>query len=208
MKNGVKNLVRITMLSALAVVLMFLIRFPLIPAAPFLEYDPGDVPALIAAFLFGPGAGVVVTLMVSLIQAMTVSAGSGWIGGLMHFVATGTMVTVAGIIYKRIHTFRGAIIALVVSSIAMTLVMIPLNLIFTTKFMNVPVDVVKTMLVPVIIPFNLIKAILNSALTVFVYKPVGRFLRVDMGPQEQPGSLKKKVLKKVDTCFGMVYYIR
>lgn len=99
----------------------------------------------------------------------------------MHFVATGTMVTVAGIIYKRIHTFRGAIIALVVSSIAMTLVMIPLNLIFTTKFMNVPVDVVKTMLVPVIIPFNLIKAILNSALTVFVYKPVGRFLRVDMG---------------------------
>lgn len=181
MKNGVKNLVRITMLSALAVVLMFLIRFPLIPAAPFLEYDPGDVPALIAAFLFGPGAGVVVTLMVSLIQAMTVSAGSGWIGGLMHFVATGTMVTVAGIIYKRIHTFRGAIIALVVSSIAMTLVMIPLNLIFTTKFMNVPVDVVKTMLVPVIIPFNLIKAILNSALTVFVYKPVGRFLRVDMG---------------------------
>jgi len=188
MKNGIKNLVRITMLSALSVVLMFLIRFPLIPAAPFLEYEPGDVPALIAAFLFGPGAGIIVTLIVSLIQAMTVSAGSGWIGALMHFVATGTMVTVAGIIYERIHTFRGAIIALIVGSISMTLVMIPLNLIFTTKFMNVPVEAVKAMLVPVIIPFNLIKSALNSVLTVFVYKPVGKFLRVDIASLSESGQ--------------------
>jgi len=180
MKNEVKTLVRLTMLSALSVLLMFLIRFPLIPAAPFLEYEPGDVPALIAAFLFGPGAGVIVTLIVSLIQAMTVSAGSGWIGAVMHFVATGTMVTVAGIIYKRVHTFKGAIIALIVGSITMTFVMIPLNLVFTTKFMNVPVEAVKAMLIPVIIPFNLIKASLNSVLTVFVYKPVGKFLRVDI----------------------------
>jgi len=180
MKNEVKTLVRLTMLSALSVLLMFLIRFPLIPAAPFLEYEPGDVPALIAAFLFGPGAGIVVTLIVSLIQAMTVSAGSGWIGALMHFVATGTMVTVAGVIYKRIHTFKGAIIAMIAGSISMTLMMIPLNLIFTSKFMNVPIDTVKAMLIPVIIPFNLLKASLNSVLTVFVYKPVGRFLRVDL----------------------------
>jgi len=179
MKNEVKNLVRLTMLSALSVLLMFLIRFPLIPAAPFMEYEPGDVPALIAAFLFGPGAGVLVTLIVSLIQAMTVSAGSGWIGAIMHFIATGTMVIVAGVIYKKVHTFKGAIIALIASSITMTLVMIPLNLIFTTKFMNVPVDAVKAMIIPVIIPFNMLKASLNSVLTVFVYKPVGKFLRVD-----------------------------
>ena len=188
MQNSVKSLMRITMLSALSVVLMFLIRFPLIPAAPFLEYEPGDVPALIAAFLFGPGAGVVVTLIVSLIQALTVSAGSGWIGALMHFVATGTMVTVAGIIYRRIHNFRGAIIALVASSIAMTLVMIPLNLIFTTKFMNVPIETVKAMLIPVIIPFNLLKASINSVLTVFVYKPVGKFLRVDVPSLSRDGQ--------------------
>ncbi len=179
MKYEIKMVARLTMLSALSVLLMFLIRFPLIPAAPFLEYDPGDIPALIAAFLFGPGAGVVVTLIVSLIQAMTVSAGSGWIGALMHFAATGSMVTVAGLIYKRVRTFRGAIIALIASSITMTLVMIPLNLIFTTKFMNVPVETVKAMLLPVIIPFNLSKACINSVLTVFVYKPVGKFLRIE-----------------------------
>jgi riboflavin transporter FmnP len=182
MKNEVNKIVKLAMLSALSVLLMFLIRFPLIPAATFLEYEPGDVPALIAAFLFGPGAGVIVTLVVSLIQALTVSAGSGWIGALMHFIATGTMVMVAGYIYKRVHTLKGAVIALIASSITMILIMVPLNLIFTTKFMNVPIDVVKAMIVPVIIPFNLLKASMNSVLTFFVYKPVGRFLRVEMKP--------------------------
>ncbi|HHV19790.1 MAG TPA: ECF transporter S component [Thermoanaerobacterales bacterium] len=182
MRNEVNKISRLAVLSALSILLMFLIRFPLIPAAPFLEYEPGDVPALIAAFLFGPGAGVIVTLVVSLVQALTVSAGSGWIGAIMHFVATGTMVVVAGYIYKRVHTFKGAVIALIAGSISMTLVMIPLNLFFTTKFMNVPVEAVKAMLIPVIIPFNLLKASLNSVLTVFVYKPVAKFLRVELKP--------------------------
>ena len=58
----------------------------------------------------------------------------------MHLIATGTMVVVAGIIYKRVHTMQGAIIALVLGSLSMSLIMIPLNLYFTTKFLNVPVE--------------------------------------------------------------------
>jgi len=181
-KSEVNKMSRLAMLAALSILLMFLIRFPLIPSAPFLEYEPGDVPALIAAFLFGPGAGVLVTLIVSLIQALTVSAGSGWIGAIMHFIATGTMVEVAGYIYKKIHTQKGAIIALIAASISMTLVMIPLNLIFTTKFMNVPLEAVKAMIIPIIIPFNLLKASINSTLTFLVYKPVGKVMRVEVKP--------------------------
>lgn len=67
----------------------------------------------------------------------------------------------------------------------MILVMIPLNLFFTTKFMNVPIEVVKAMIVPIIIPFNLLKTSINSILTVFVYKPVARFLRVDIKPMAE-----------------------
>lgn len=181
-KSEVNKMSRLAMLAALSILLMFLVRFPLIPAAPFLEYEPGDIPALIAAFLFGPAAGVLVTLAVSIIQAFTVSAGSGWIGAIMHFIATGTMVAVAGYIYKKIHTQKGAVIALVAASISMTLVMIPLNLIFTTKFMNVPMEAVKAMIVPIIIPFNLLKASINSTLTFLVYKPIGRVLRVELEP--------------------------
>jgi len=179
MKYDVNKLVKLALLSALSILLMMVIRFPIIPSAPFLEYEPGDVPALIGAFLYGPGAGLLITAVVSLIQAITVSAGSGWIGAIMHMVATGTMVLVAGFIYQRMHTFKGAVIALLAGSVGMTLVMIPLNLFFTTRFLGVPVEAVKAMIVPVIIPFNLIKAVGNSALTVLVYKSVAKILRIE-----------------------------
>jgi riboflavin transporter FmnP len=179
MKYNVNKLVKLALLSALSILLMMVIRFPIIPSAPFLEYEPGDVPALIGAFLYGPGAGLLITTVVSLIQATTVSAGSGWIGAIMHMVATGTMVLVAGLIYKRMHSFKGAVIGLLAGSVGMTLVMIPLNLFFTTRFLGVPVEAVKAMIVPIIIPFNLIKAVGNSALTVLVYKSVARVLRIE-----------------------------
>ena len=179
MKYDVNKLVKLALLSALSILLMMVIRFPIIPSAPFLEYEPGDVPALIGAFLYGPGAGLLITAVVSLIQAITVSAGSGWIGAIMHMVATGTMVLVAGLIYKRMHSFKGAVIGLLAGSVGMTLIMIPLNLFFTTRFLGVPVEAVKAMIVPVIIPFNLIKAVGNSALTVLVYKSVARVLRIE-----------------------------
>lgn len=180
MRNDVNKMVKLAMLAALGVLLMMLVRFPIIPSAPFLEYEPGDVPALIGAFVFGPGAGLIITVVISLVQALTVSAGSGWIGALMHLIATGTMVLVAGFIYKKTHTFKGAILSLVAGSLCMTLIMIPLNLIFTTMFLNVPFQAVKAMILPAIVPFNLIKTGANSVITVLVYKSAAKVLRVQV----------------------------
>ena len=50
----------------------------------------------------------------------------------------------------------------------MTLLMIPLNLVMTVWFLGVPRQVVVSMLVPAIIPFNLIKSLSNSALAFLV----------------------------------------
>ncbi|TCO78957.1 ECF transporter S component [Marinisporobacter balticus] len=180
MKYNVNKMVKLAMLSAMGLMLMMLIRFPIIPAAPFLEYEPGDVPALVGAFLFGPGAGFMITAIVSIIQGFTVSAGSGWIGALMHIIATGIMVVVASNIYKRMHTLKGSIIGLIAGSACMTLIMIPLNLVLTTLFLNVPFDVVKAMIIPAIIPFNLFKTATNSIITIFVYKAVGKVLKVEV----------------------------
>jgi riboflavin transporter FmnP len=185
MKYDVNRITKLAVLSALSVLLMLFIRFPVIPAAPFLEYEPGDVPALIGTFVYGPGAGLLITATVSLIQATTVSAGSGWIGAIMHMIATGTMVVVAGLIYRKYHTINGAIASLIAGTLSMTLVMIPLNLVFTTLFLNVPVDAVKAMILPVIVPFNLIKATANSALTALVYKSVGRVLKAEGFPKAE-----------------------
>ena len=122
------------------------------------------------------------------------SVGSGWIGAVMHIISTGAMVLVAGNIYKRVHTFKGAIIALIAGTAAMVLIMIPLNLFFTTMFLGVPIEVVKGMIVPVIIPFNLFKGIANSTLTIMVYKSVAKILRVEPNPfQKGAKSISDKI---------------
>lgn len=178
MKQSVNRMVKLGMLAALSLVLVYLIRFPIFPAVPFLEYDAADVPILIGTFLFGPWWGLALTGIVSTLQALTVSAAGGWVGGVMHFLATGANVVVAGLIYKRAHTFKGALIALVCGIIVQTLSMIPLNLFFTVRFYGMPAETVKALLPTAIIPFNLIKAGVNSLLTLLLYKSLGKLLRL------------------------------
>lgn len=167
-----RTLTTMAMLTAISIVLVWLIHFPLFPTAPFLEYDPADIPILVGAFLFGPITGLALTLLVSVIQGMTVSAAAGPIGILMHFLATGSFALLAGWIYQRRRTRAGALIATVCGVLAMTTVMAFCNLIFTPIFMGVPRAVVLDMLLPVILPFNLAKAGINGAITYLVYKPM------------------------------------
>ena len=92
-----RKLTTLAMLAALAIVLVALIHFPLVPAAPFLEYDPADIPIFIGTFLFGPAAGLALTAVVCVIQGVTVSAASGPIGIIMHLcfwqaICTGRIV--------------------------------------------------------------------------------------------------------------------
>ena len=175
MKIGVKKMVTMSVLAALSIVLMLLIRLPLIPAAPYLIYEPADVPILVGSFIFGPMAGVLITLVVSAIQATLLSS-DGLVGFCMHVIATGAFAITAGLIYKKLHTIKGAIIALIAGTLAMTLIMIPTNLIIQPNFYGVPYEVVKSMLVPVLIPFNLMKAGINSAVTLVVYKTISRLV--------------------------------
>lgn len=193
MKNMTqRKLVTLAMLAGLSIVLMYLVRFPIIPGAAFLEYDMADVPILIGTFLFGPVSGLILVAIVSVVQGLTVSAASGWIGIVMHLIATGTFVIVAGLIYRWIQTRKGAVWGLVMGSIAMTAIMIPLNLIFTVMFLGVPHDAVVAMLLPAIIPFNLVKAGINSALTFFVYKPVSKVMKLE----KKDGILMKESQNK------------
>lgn len=183
-KQRVDRIVKLGLLTALSVLLVAVVRFPIFPAVAFLEYDMADVPILIGTFLFGPGWGLLLTLAVSVLQGVTVSAGSGWIGILMHLIATGAYVLVAGSIYHRYHTMKGAIYALSFGSVAMILAMIPLNLLLTPLFMVSPEfpyavaqQTVWTQFMWYIVGFNAIKTVVNSLITLFVYKAIGRVLK-------------------------------
>ena len=171
-----RKLTTLAMLAALAIVLVALIHFPLVPAAPFLEYDPADIPIFIGTFLFGPAAGLALTAVVCVIQGVTVSAASGPIGIIMHFLATGTFVLLAGNLYRAHRTRKAALLGLAAGTLAMTAVMCVCNLVFTPLFMGSPVGEVVKLLLPAIIPFNLAKAAINSVITYLVYKPISRLV--------------------------------
>lgn len=182
----IKKLAVMAMLVALSIVLVSLVHFPIFAPVAFLEYDPADIPILIGTFAYGPLAGIVLTVVASLIQGLTVSAQSGVMGIAMHIFATSTLVLVAGFIYKFHHTRRGAVLALVCGTLAMTGAMLMFNHFLTPYFITPDVAdtaavaanraYVDTLLFPFIAPFNLIKAGVNSVVTFLVYKVVSKYL--------------------------------
>ena len=171
-----KKMVTMAMMVAISVALVYLIHFPIMPMVPFLEYDPADIPILIGTFAFGPLAGLVLTVVTSVVQGLTVSAGSGLYGILMHVIATGVLVAVSGGIYSRNKTRKTAVIALVCGMAAMAVVMMGANMVITPMFMGVPASAVWD-LMPFIVGFNVIKAGINGAVTFVLYKRIANFLR-------------------------------
>lgn len=176
-KMTTRQMVGMAMLAAISIVFVSVIHFPLFPAAAFLEYDPADIPILIGTFTYGPIAGFILTVVVSLIQGTTVSAGSGIIGIVMHIVATGSCTLISGTIYQKIKTKKGAALSLVIGVITMTVAMVVMNLILTPLFMGAPVEAVMAMLVPIIIPFNLLKSCINCLITFLLYKSISHILK-------------------------------
>ncbi len=191
-KYTTREITYLGVMAALAVVLVYVVHFPILPGATFLEYDPADIPLFIVAFAFGPLPALLLTVIVAVIQGLTVSAQSGAIGIVMHIAATGTAVLVAGSLYARNKTKKNAIIALVSAVLAMTAVMIVMNLIFTPLFMGVPVEQVMQMIVPVILPFNLIKAGINAVAAFAVYKVVGKIFGDKMEKKTTEQNLHEK----------------
>ncbi|WP_229711371.1 ECF transporter S component [Pectinatus frisingensis] len=175
-KIRIKVLTSMSMLIAISLVLVAAVNFPLIPAAPYLKYDPADIPILIGTFLFGTSAGIILTAFTALLQGILISTDGGPIGILMHFAATGSFVVMAGLLYNHTRTKRAAKVALICGTITMTVVMVVFNLLITPFFLGASIKQVIEMLLPIIIPFNLLKAGINSILVWIIYKPVSRFI--------------------------------
>ena len=150
------------------------LRFPW-PLAPFLVYEPGDVPILIGGFVFGPIAGIVLTVITSVIQALTVSQ-DGVFGCIMHILATSSLVGLSALIYSKKKTFKRAVLGCVIGSIAMTVVMGILNLALDPFFYGMPLDAVIKLMIPAILPFNFMKAALNSIVFLVIFKSAGDIL--------------------------------
>lgn len=168
-RRQTRILVHSAMWVALSVVLILLVQIPLFAAAPWMKYDMADVPVIIASLYLGPVSGLLILAAVSLIQALYFG-GDGLVGFLMHFIASGLLVFLTAVVFGKRRTTSGLIFGLFLGAAAMVAMMIPMNFIFTVHFFGVPMEIVKEMMVPVIIPFNAVKAGLNTVISFAVYQ--------------------------------------
>ena len=193
-KNKTHRLTLMAMFAALAYIVMLVGRFP-ISSVDFLKYDPKDVILVICGFILGPMPALLVTFVVSIIEMLTVSS-TGLIGLIMNVLSSGGFACTAAFVYKKRHSLRGAAVGLVLGALVMTALMLLWNYFITPYYMGMPREAVAAMLVPVFLPFNLIKSALNAAIAMLIYKPVSRALR-QIGLTEPAGGQapeKKSVL--------------
>ena len=173
--TNVKTMVSLGMLTGIAYVVMLLSK--MLPSVNgFLDFDFKDVVICIGGFIFGPLSAAAISIVVALIEMMTISH-TGPIGLIMNILATCSFCCTASYVYKRRHTKTGAIEGLALGVVCLVGVMLLWNYLITPIYQGVPRDVVAAMLPTVFLPFNLVKGGLNMAATLLLYKPVVSALR-------------------------------
>jgi riboflavin transporter FmnP len=175
MKLSTKKMCVLAMFAAISFIVANTLYISIFPAAPFLKYEPKDVIITIAGFLYGPLASLLISVVVSLPEMLI--SGSGPIGGVMDILSTCSFACVAALLYKRRHTLAGAVSGLALGSVLMVIAMLLWNWLISPLYMGVERAVIESMLLPIFLPFNLLKTGLNSALVLFLYKPVVTALR-------------------------------
>ena len=173
MSTKTKRITMVGMLCAIAFLVTVVCR---IPVVLFLKYEPKDVIVTMGGFMFGPMTSFVVSLIVSFVEMFTISD-TGIIGCIMNVLSTCSFACTAAFIYKKHHTFKGAVAGLISGCLLATAVMLLWNYLITPIYMGYPREAVKALLVPAFLPFNLLKGGVNMALTLLVYKPVVTALR-------------------------------
>jgi len=191
--TNVKKLVVIAMMSAVAYLLALLFHFlpipPLVPAAPFLKFEPKDVIIVITGFMYGPLVVLPMAVVVGLLE-MPLSA--TWLYGLiMNVASTCAFACPAAFVYKKWRSITGGAVGLIAGVIITTGVMIPLNYLITPFFMGVPRHMVVAILITGIGIFNFVKYALVAAITMQLYIPLKKALgKANLLPENEAAEIK------------------
>ncbi|MGL4656215.1 MAG: ECF transporter S component [Sarcina sp.] len=163
--------IKIAMLSAIAFILM-MFEFPIVPAFPWLKLDISDMPALMGAFAFGPIAGIIIEVFKNLLFILFRGTSTGGVGELANFLIGVSFIIPASLIYHRNKTRKSAIIGMVVGTVSIIIVGILANMYILLPLYNMHLEgaALKAYIVGGLIPINGLKAILNSVITLVLYK--------------------------------------
>ena len=190
-----RKLVEIGMLGAIATVLM-LFEFP-IPfiAPPFYELDFSEVPVLVGAFALGPMAGATIELVKILINLLINGTATAFVGEIGNYLLGCSFIIPAALIYKNRKTKKNALIAMIAGTIIMTVFGCILNayvllptyaaafgmpidaIIGMGSAINANINDVMTFVIIAVAPFNIIKGIVVSVITLLIYKHISPILK-------------------------------
>lgn len=189
-KLDVRKMTATAMLAAVSTVLMFFsFNVPLMPS--FIKMDLSELPALIAAFTFGPVSGITVCLVKNLVNVFFTTTGG--VGEISNFLLGVAFVAPAGYIYQIRRTKKGAMIASVIGSAAMAIISVFSNYYIVypvyTNFLpmeaimgmyraiNPSVETLWDALIWFNMPFTFIKGMISVVVTMLIYKPIAPVLR-------------------------------
>lgn len=189
MNSKTRKLTAVGMLCALAYVMTAVGRVPLVL---FLKYDPKDVMIALGGLMFGPFTACSVALLVSFAEMLTISE-NGILGFLMNVVSSCSFACTAAFIYGKRRRTSGAVLGLLCGWGCMAAVMMLWNYLVTPIYMGCPREAVAELLLPVFLPFNLIKGGLNAAITLLASQPVLTALRHSHIPGAGPSAEPARV---------------
>lgn len=194
-KIGVRTIVQIGMLSAIAIVLM-LFEVPLPFAPSFYEIDFSEVPVLVGCFVMGPLAGAVIEFVKILLNLLINGTATAGVGEIANFIIGCAFCVPAGIIYKRNRTRKGAIIGMVTGTLIMTVmgcfinafILLPVYakafgmpieaLVEMGTAVNANITSLSTFVIFAVAPFNLLKGILVSLIVFLIYKKISPIFKM------------------------------
>ncbi|MCD7828664.1 MAG: ECF transporter S component [Clostridiales bacterium] len=190
---NVRALTVTAIMSAVGVVLMAL-EFPIPSLIPsFIKLDFSELPALITSFAYGPLWGIAVCFLKNAIHMFFGSTYG--IGEISNFILGAVFVGIAGLIYKRNKTKKGALISCLIGAAAMSVFSVASNyfvvyplyikvLGFTEEAIvgmySAILPAADTLLKDLIIfnvPFTFIKGIIDSVFCFLIYKRLSPVLK-------------------------------
>ena len=171
-KNNVKKITVTALFCALAFLMTFIFRFKV----GFLTFDMKDAIISVISLLYGPIYGVASAGVVAVLELLSVSD-TGLYGLIMNFLSSATFALACGSVYKYKRSFSGAIIAVAVSVVSDTAVMMVANIFITPYYMGVGTADVLALIPTMLLPFNLCKAIINATSLLIIYKPITNALK-------------------------------
>ena len=171
-KANLKKLSVTAMLCALAYICMFVFKFKV----GFLTFDLKDAILTVIAFLYGPIYAVVSSVLVAGIEFLSVSD-TGVYGFIMNALSSAVFTATCSVIYKYRRTLAGAVFGSIAAVLSMTAVMLVANIFITPFYMGVARSDVAAMIPSLLLPFNLVKGVVNAAITMIIYKPITTALK-------------------------------